>query len=100
MRISDWSSDVCSSDLAGLPLDLGGPGRVILAFSGEAGEPYESIRRAGYMISFGERDPEVSSISAPVYIVNWKLLGALRSEERRVGKECVSTRRFRWSPSH
>src|SRR3546814_17129757 len=23
-----------------------------------------------------------------------------RSEERRVGKECVSTCRFRWSPSH
>src|SRR3546814_1796216 len=63
---------------AGLPLDLGGPGRVILAFSGEAGEPYESIRRAGYMISLGERDPEVSSISAPVYSVNWTLL---RSEE-------------------
>src|SRR3546814_8642272 len=83
MRISDWSSDVCSSDLhhvrvgAGLPLDLGGPGRVILAFSGEAGEPYESIRRAGYMISLGERDPEVSSISAPVYSVNWTLLGAI-----------------------
>ncbi|MYN13468.1 helix-turn-helix domain-containing protein [Pusillimonas sp. TS35] len=62
---------------AGLPLDLGGPGRVILAFSGEAGEPYESIRRAGYMISLGERDPEVSSISAPVYSVNWTLLGAI-----------------------
>ena len=62
---------------AGLPLNLGGPGRVILAFSGEAGEPYESIRRAGYMISLGERDPEVSSISAPVYSVSWTLLGAI-----------------------
>jgi len=62
---------------AGLPLNLGGPGRVILAFSGEAGEPYESIRRAGYMISLGERDAEVSSISAPVYSVNWSLLGAI-----------------------
>lgn len=62
---------------ANLPLDLGGPGRVILAFSGEAGEPYESIRRAGYMISLGERDPEVSSIAAPVYGVNWMFLGAV-----------------------
>lgn len=62
---------------AGLPLDRGGPGRVILAFTGEDGEPYESIRRAGYMISLGERDPEVSSISAPVYSVNWILLGAI-----------------------
>lgn len=62
---------------AALPLHLGGPGRVILAFTGEEGEPYESIRRAGYMISLGERDPEVSSISAPIYTVNWKLLGAV-----------------------
>lgn len=62
---------------AGLPLNLGSPGRVILAFSGEAGEPYESIRRAGYMISLGEREAEVSSISAPVYGMNWMLFGAI-----------------------
>jgi len=62
---------------AGLPLDLGSPGRVILAFSGEPGEPYESVRRQGYMMSLGERDPEVSSISAPVYGLNWTLLGAV-----------------------
>jgi len=62
---------------AALPLELGSPGRVLLAFSGEAGEPYESIRRAGYMMSLGERDAEVSSISAPVYGINWTLLGAI-----------------------
>ena len=62
---------------AGLPLDLGSPGRVLLAFSGEPGEPYESVRRAGYMLSLGERDAEVSSISAPVYGQNWGLVGAL-----------------------
>lgn len=60
-----------------LPLELGSPGRVLLAFSGEPGEPYESIRRAGYATSLGERDPEVSSISAPVYGIQWKLLGAI-----------------------
>jgi len=62
---------------AGLPLNLGGPGRVLLAFSGEPDEPYESVRRAGYMISLGEREPEVSSIAAPVYGLNWALLGAI-----------------------
>jgi len=62
---------------AGLPLNLGSPGRTILAFSGEAGEPYESARRQGYMMSLGERDPEVSSISAPIYGSNWALLGAV-----------------------
>lgn len=60
-----------------LPLELGSPGRILLAFSGEPGEPYESIRRAGYAASLGERDPEVSSISAPVYGIQWKLVGAI-----------------------
>lgn len=62
---------------AALPLELGSPGRVLLAFGGEPGEPYESIRRAGYMMSLGERDAEVSSISAPVYGINWTLQGAI-----------------------
>lgn len=62
---------------AALPLEQGSPGRVLLAFSGEPGEPYETVRRAGYMISLGERDAEVSSISAPVYGINWTLQGAI-----------------------
>lgn len=61
----------------GLPLDRGAPGRVILAFSGEPGEPYESIRQRGYHLSLGEREPEVSSVSAPVFGMNWKLLGSV-----------------------
>lgn len=62
---------------ADLPLEVGSPGRVILAFSGAAGEPYETIRRNGYAISLGERDPDVSSLSAPVYGLNWTLFGSL-----------------------
>jgi DNA-binding IclR family transcriptional regulator len=61
----------------GLPLDLGAPGRVILAFSGEAGEPYESIRASGYHLSLGEREPEVSSVAAPVFGLQRKLLGSV-----------------------
>lgn len=60
-----------------LPLTLGAPGRVILAFSGEQGEPYEAIRRRGFHISVGERDPEVSSVAAPVFGLNWRLLGSM-----------------------
>ncbi|MBU9192928.1 MAG: IclR family transcriptional regulator [Paraburkholderia tropica] len=60
-----------------LPLSAGGPGLVILAFNGERGEPFESIRRDGYRIALGERDAEVASVSAPVFGVNWKFLGAL-----------------------
>lgn len=61
----------------GLPLDLGAPGRVILAFSGEPGEPYESIRQRGYHLSMGEREAEVSSVSAPVFGMHWRLLGSV-----------------------
>lgn len=61
----------------GLPLDKGSPGRVILAFSGEPGAVYEKIRRTGYYISVGEREPEVASVSAPVFGMNWRLLGSV-----------------------
>ncbi len=60
-----------------LPLDRGAPGRVILAFSGEAGPAYEDIRRKGYHISVGEREPQVSSVAAPVFGLNWRLLGSM-----------------------
>lgn len=60
-----------------LPLDLGAPGRVILAFSGEAGAVYEDIRRRGYHVSMGEREPQVSSVAAPVFGLNWRLLGSM-----------------------
>src|SRR3546814_7511493 len=81
MRISDWSSDVCSSDLAGgpvAPLDVHeiGPRRAL------------SFARPSVMAYSGL--PEHYQPAAQ----------AVRSEERRVGKECVSTCRSRWSPSH
>lgn len=60
-----------------LPLDRGAPGRVILAFDGEPGQPYELIRSRGYHLSIGERDPEVASVAAPVFGLNWRLLGSL-----------------------
>lgn len=60
-----------------LPLHLGAPGRVILAFSGEPGVVYEEIRRRAHHISMGEREPQVSSVAAPVFGLNWKLLGSM-----------------------
>lgn len=60
-----------------LPLNKGAPGRVILAFSGAKGEPYEAIRKCGYHLSMGEREAEVSSVAAPVFSTNWRLLGSL-----------------------
>src|SRR3546814_9855474 len=72
MRISDWSSDVCSSDLA-----IRGPGRVSLSFASRL-----PIRRRRRMRSFATYHPCMEH----------------RSEERSVGKECVSTcRSRRWT---
>src|SRR3546814_14032297 len=76
MRISDWSSDVCSSDLASsrLPQDLRG--------------------------SLGKKCDLLSLAWGLLYRLMRLLNRFGRSEERRVGKECVSTCRSRWSPYH
>lgn len=58
-----------------LPLDKGAAGRVLLAYSGEPGEPYETVRRAGYAVTFGERDPAVASVAVPVFGRNHALVG-------------------------
>lgn len=61
----------------GLPLDKGSPGRVILAFSGEPGTIYEQIRSRGYHCSVSEREQGVSTVSAPVFGRQWRLLGSV-----------------------
>src|SRR3546814_20980602 len=83
MRISDWSSDVCSSDLSSTPAPLL-PRVAISAF--RAASVAGPILRST-AISPQSRPLRLSALSA-----RW------RSEERRVGKECVSTCRSRWSP--
>src|SRR3546814_16098807 len=79
MRISDWSSDVCSSDLLGLGDQhqaLEGDAQLGGGEQAEGGEPH-----GGH----------------PCPVAGWAGGGGERSEERRVGKECVSTCRSRWS---
>src|SRR3546814_17147165 len=96
MAISDWSSDVCSSDLIhrGLIPDGGGmyflPRRVGLA---RAKELIFSGRRvaAEEALAIGMID----RIAAPDTLL---AQACARSEERRVGKACVITCRSRWSP--
>src|SRR3546814_19180068 len=91
LRISDWSSDVCSSDL----IDAG----QIDQFTELLETQFDLA--AGYQRAHGHagrwgNDAGLDLIGdAPAL----KQLGQ-RSEERRVGKECVSTCRFRWSPCH
>src|SRR3546814_14147727 len=103
MRISDWSSDVCSSDLScenGLIL----PGA--MARSGVAWPDLGEGRRRRPLIDDGGIAPAVieHGIDAAMMTLQpfEEAIGAVceRSEERRVGKECVSTCRSRWSPYH
>src|SRR3546814_4637594 len=83
MRISDWSSDVCSSDLLALLVALGGALYGALLWLLERDTLLEVIRLV--------RRRQAPAVEAPAQD---------RSEERRVGKECVSTCRSRWSPYH
>src|SRR3546814_12228750 len=97
MRISDWSSDVCSSDLAGIELVARD---VVTAVDREHVDP----RRIGGIPAFVRVHPGVVGAEAERAGTGFQaVVGAgiqARSEERRVGKECVSTCRSRWSPYH
>src|SRR3546814_18392663 len=103
MRISDWSSDVYSSDLLESArertLQLVLRDRV---FKGRAigGKPRATARRARRRIGQHEavgrkRQPDQPTAFIPFTAEDAAPYG-LRSEERRVGKECVSTCRSRW----
>src|SRR3546814_9895761 len=92
MRISDWSSDVCSSDR------FIATGRRHIAFVG----PQATIRVGDGTTPGGEfRRDRCGEVTGASQLVKTDLgTLVLRSEERRVGKECVSTCRARWSPCH
>src|SRR3546814_15904313 len=89
MRISDWSSDVCSSDLVSRILE-----NVVR-------RPRRLHRFSEYVLK--ERRCAASSTwrSKPRFPRRHCVpRRSARSAERRVGKECVSTCRSRWSPYH
>src|SRR3546814_1159413 len=98
MRISDWSSDVCSSDLVDddhlAVADDVVHVALVDAVRAQAGvEVVDDVDvvRGVEVVVFAFKDPCLAQ----------QVLGMLlRSEERRVGKECVSTCRSRWSPYH
>src|SRR3546814_12347663 len=98
MRISDWSSDVCSSDLAD-EIETGCIGQPRFL-------PY--VPAAEHVVAGVERNIAAAfGINSVVHQYAGELglaahtiteVGVIRSEERRVGKECVNTCRSRWSP--
>src|SRR3546814_2049083 len=86
MRISDWSSDVCSSDLFLRTLQAG---RACIGCT-----LFRNYFCPFRVCQFGHRQCLCQLCCDGSYQV------VVRSEERRVGKECVSTCRSRWSPYH
>src|SRR3546814_20726521 len=115
MRISDWSSDVCSSDLVAVE-GIGAPVEVESPPGQEALQPAHEVEQ--HLVGVGDQQRLARAE------IEFRPLGGnrcgkggriwcgghglgvdchchtARSEERRVGKECVSTCRSRWSPFH
>ena len=60
-----------------LPLERGSGGRILLAFDGAKGEPYETIRTEYCYASVGERDSETAGLSVPFFGSSQAILGAL-----------------------
>src|SRR3546814_17772748 len=135
MRISDWSSDVCSSDLLTILVSsvtvLSALVKNIGALAILIPSALRMARKSGASpsvflmpMSFGSLLGGLMTLvgTSPNIIVSWvreqltgepfgmfdytpvglglAIMGIIRSEERRVGKECVSTCRSRWSPYH
>src|SRR3546814_12169916 len=100
MRISDWSSDVCSSDLMEEYREI-----VSAHLSDPSPNPLDSIKRLWRIVDSIKDTLEDRRVNPQDDIISmlWKAEidgQPTRSEERRVGKECVSTRRSRWWPYH
>src|SRR3546814_20651414 len=107
MRISDWSSDVCSSDLLGGPFPdeeavgalrqceeigdatLAGFSRIYLA------RKWRNEGRTQEAVDLLE--DQLSEVESTGY---QRLIGEVRTEESRVGKECVRQCSVRWPPAH
>src|SRR3546814_19371863 len=101
MRISDWSSDVCSSDLIVFCLCI-----ALFGFIAGSFLMYRDVFPATYLAqsyqgglalldkATGYEDPLATDLWNPART------DARSAEERRVGKACVRTCRSRWSPYH
>src|SRR3546814_16058434 len=96
MRISDWSSDVCSSDLLAAE-------RLQRRYSSEVTSDRSTfdrltgtiVRQVGDLRRIVDEFSSFARMPKPVF--RSEVIADIRSEERRVGKECVSTCRSRWS---
>src|SRR3546814_19990206 len=116
MRISDWSSDVCSSDLVDGRGAAGAGEAVAVDLEQLAGhlDVGEVLAEAGQVlpvdgaavaveqagpgehVAAGADRPDVGAAAVGLTQPARKAAGIARSEERRVGKECVRTVKLGW----
>src|SRR3546814_12715682 len=111
MRISDWSSDVCSSDLndsTGAQTEkhqkrmMGEIAKLVEGSKMGTGylDPADYDRTVSILLS-AKSDPVITKKPEGAWThAIFDAAKKYRSEERRVGKECVRTCRSRWSPDH
>src|SRR3546814_14675456 len=100
MRISDWSSDVCSSDLPGdlcvaiaqLVRKVSGQGHARVGVAGNVDRPAIIQQETIDLVVLGPSEHGFGR--GPAFLD----ADLARSEERRVGKGCVRTCRSRWAP--
>src|SRR3546814_20555132 len=107
MRISDWSSDVCSSDLVALRVQRRlGPGRgkrtilIVLYILLARPDKLDGGRSTLCDLDGLLHIIEVAATPESSPGIGDRQMDFFRSEERRVGKGCVSTGRSRWAQAH
>src|SRR3546814_19798677 len=105
MRISDWSSDVCSSDLLGIEHEVFSSEAELQA-SGKPDEAEAWLRAKGLVYDGvleapkGRTPEDWEPVELPLFKSTQFGDDQDRPEESRGGKECVSTCRSRWPPYH
>src|SRR3546814_5057776 len=103
MRISDWSSDVCSSDLSSvMTFERDGITFNLLDTPGHedfSEDTYRTLTAVDSAVMVIDAAKGIEPQTRKLFEV-CRLRNVPRSEERRGGKECGSTCRSRWSPYH
>src|SRR3546814_5119159 len=96
LRISDWSSDVCSSDL-GIEWQLAVDRAEAAKYGVDVTTVGSSVQLITKGLKFGDFRPDDADDEIDIVA---RYPSASSSEERRVGKECVSTFRSGWAAYH
>src|SRR3546814_8865555 len=98
MRISDWSSDVCSSDLDGYGAIGAFVGVYLMTLMLTELVTNNAAAALAFPIALSTARAFDVDPTAFVMVVAYGASAGFRSDERRVGKECVRPCRSRWSP--